>query len=96
MKRIFTFFFIIAPIAILYMSIVIKSFFPTISIIKLGFMMSAFLEFTFRSVMMPISNEVLVEITFLVALIIEIGMLFIFILVIDFMKAAGLLPLFVV
>jgi len=96
MERIFTFFFIITLIMILYMPFIKKSFFPTIFIIKLGFIMSAFLKIALGCIMVLVSNEVLVEITFLVVLVIEIDMLFIFILVVYFMEAAGLLSFFVI
>lgn len=96
MKGIFTFLLVITMIAILCVPLIIKAFFSIIFIPDPRLVISAFLEITFGSIMMFVSSEVLVEITFLVVLVIEIGTFFIFILVVDFMKAAGLLPLFVV
>lgn len=88
--------FIITSIVIIYMPLVVITLLCLTFIIETGLAMRVALGIAFGGVIMFVGSDVLIKITFLMALVIEIGIFFIFILVVDFMKAAGLLSLFVV
>lgn len=96
MKRTLALFILITMIAILHTSLIVEAFLSAIFVIEARFTMTAFPEIVLGGIVMFVSSDVLVKVAFLVAFIVEISVFFIFILAILFMKAAGLLSLFVV
>lgn len=91
MERIFASLAAVTPIAGLRTPFVAVIFALVIPTVELAPTMSASLEIAVGSVMIFVGGGALVEVTFLVALVVEIGLLFILVLAVDFMKAAGLL-----
>jgi hypothetical protein len=96
MRGILALFRFIALIAMLRMPLVVEAPTAAILTIEARLTTSTFPKIALGGVVVPVSGDVLVKIAFLVALVVKIGTLFIFILAVHFMKAAGLLALFVV